>query len=149
MSLVRNAPAKPAKGSLRAERDERRVKRESHLESEKRHVRKRDGHACRWPRCPYRRARLEVAHVKGQGIGGTPKGELNDRSNLILLCVNHHQYDRSPANPQGSLERNDLAIIPITVAGCEGPVSFWQKDYEDDRLYLVAEETAIRQYRRD
>jgi hypothetical protein len=89
-----------------------------------------------------------VAHIDGKGMGGTPDGSRNSRTNLILLCVNHHQYDKGPSNPQGSLERNDLQILPVTPEGAEGPLEFYATG-EDAQFYMVCREVRPREYEID
>jgi hypothetical protein len=89
-----------------------------------------------------------VAHIDGKGLGGTPDGRRNRRENLVLLCVAHHQYDKSPSNPQGSLERNDLQILAITPEGAEGPLEFYATG-EDGQFYMVCREVRPREYEID
>jgi hypothetical protein len=81
-------------------------------------------------------------------MGGSPDGRRHVRQNLLLLCKNHHQYDKSPSNPQGSLERNDLQILPITTEGAEGPLEFYATG-EDGQFYMVNREVRPREYEID
>lgn len=113
--MLSRACPKPARGTARAQRDEKRHHRLAHEQREKAAVRARDGNVCRWPGC-LERTRLECAHVVSKSLGGS-----SDRSNMIRLCEGHH---RGPC----SLHSGDLRVEPLTEAGTDGPCLFVATD---------------------
>src|SRR5262249_13218974 len=110
---------KGAKGDSFKERRQRRraiVNAEDHAKAE---VRRRD-RICRWPKCENCRTykpRLEVAHLRAKGAGGTSRPE-----DMILLDYLTHQ---GGAN---SVEQHGKMIVPLTDQGTSGPCAFWQRD---------------------
>lgn len=148
MSHIENLPdeprpvgPKPAKGSAREERRQKREAVEDYEDREKTKARKRDGYRCRWPGCDCaeRHERIEVAHIHDKGIGGD-HGLRSSVDQLICLCVARHQG-------RPSLHSGDLKIEPLTAEGTNGPCNFWRQD--DKGWYLVAEEVSVGIYRRD
>lgn len=140
---------KPAKGSSAIDRKARRKQIEQYEDQQKLIVRKRD-RICRWPYCRHMKdqaVRLEVAHVEAKKIGGD-HGVRSHSGNLMLLCFWHHQADAQPGHPEGSIERHDLKIEPLTAEGTNGPCSFYAKD-ADGRWFVVRQETAPFLYARD
>lgn len=133
---------KPAKGTARAKRVEKRVKVETKESSEKTKVRLRDGYTCRWPHCDcrQRRDRIEVAHLDDKGMGGD-HGTRSHASQMITLCLARHQG-------KPSLHSGDLKVVPLTDEGTKGPCEFWATD-ENDQWYLVAREREPFVYERD
>lgn len=86
-------------------------------------ARKRDGWACRFPRCACLLLRLhpEVAHVDGdKGIGGD-HGERSHVTQLMCLCKLRHQHGESRI----SLHRKTLRIEFLSPAKASGPVRWW------------------------
>lgn len=48
---------------------------------------------CEWPSC-YSKEWLELAHIKGIGMGGRDNKTKYDLDNLVILCKMHHDiYD--------------------------------------------------------
>lgn len=133
---------KPAKGTARAERVERRKAIERYEDRQKTLARKRDGR-CRWPGCDCkaRRDRIEVAHIHDKGIGGD-HGLRSAVELLICLCVARHQG-------RPSLHSGDLEVRPVNeLDGTNGPCEFWRRD-DHHEWYLVAREIRPFQYERD
>lgn len=133
------ATPKPAKGSAKAARVDRRLKDEAQEDRAKTAARKRDGYRCRWPSCDCeaRRDRIEVAHIVNKSNGGE-----NHTRNLICLCVARHQG-------RPSLHSGDLSIRPVNgKAGADGPVSFWMKA-KGGKWFMVAQERHIHVLERD
>ncbi len=116
------------------ERKARKRERDAHEDDVKAEVKRRDGHKCRWPHCRFNRYRVEAAHLDGSGMGGDPNGDRMVPENLILLCWLHHQ---GPV----CLEHHDLKVEPLTKAGCNGPVEFYERAKRGWRL--VARERAV------
>lgn len=53
----------------------------------------RSEYMCEWPNC-YSKEWLELAHIKGIGMGGRDKATKYDINNVAILCTMHHQiYD--------------------------------------------------------
>lgn len=131
MTLIRNAPPKPPKGTFLRERKQRQMDADAAEERNKAIVRKRDK-TCRWPHCDCGRfkLRLEVAHMVDKSLGGS-----SEPDNLILLCFEKHQG-------RPSLHSGDLDIQPQTPAGANGPCDFRKKD-DDGRWIVVASERYI------
>lgn len=102
--------------------------REQHEDAQKKLARARDqkalGHRCRWPYCTHRDQPLEMAHVRAKGQGGDPEGIRSTSDNLIRLCRPHHLWDPQDGHPEGSIERHNLKIDPLTDLGTNGPCVF-------------------------
>jgi hypothetical protein len=126
-TLVRNAPAKPAKGSYKRERVARSLQRENKEDAAKRLAKKRDGH-CRWPhattvdRVVCRQSHLEAAHYKGKGMGGNKDGSRNVRKNLITFCLEVH----NPLYPN-SIHAGRKRVRALTPELMDGPCAFDEK----------------------
>ncbi len=112
---------KGTKEDARAERDRGKqaiVEKEGRNKSA---ARKRDGWACRFPRCICHQKRLhpEVAHVDGdKGIGGD-HGERSHVTQLMCLCTLRHQDSRI------SLHKGTLRIEFLDTLKASGPVRWW------------------------
>jgi hypothetical protein len=83
---------KEPRGAYQAEREARKRKRRTFEDEQKDLVRTRDGKRCRWPHCPHRRLRTEVAHLRAKGMGGD-HGLRSTADQMLVLCVAHHQWD--------------------------------------------------------
>lgn len=111
---------KPSRTARKLAEHKRRLERETHEETEKRAVRRRDKR-CRFPLCGCHRLglRLEVSHDVHKGAGGNPTGDRSDRRSMILLCVHRHQ------DGLVSRHKGTLRILPLVRGlGFEGPVRF-------------------------
>lgn len=128
----RCAKPKPSKGAYLLERKAKRKAIEAFEDASKRKVRQRDGNKCRWPGCPHKDVRLEVAHLDDKKMGGD-HGLRSDTSNLILLCLLCHQGAES-------LHSKDKKIEPLTERGTEGPCAFYQRNRETGAWQHVASE---------
>lgn len=119
---------KPARGSGRLERRAKRTAVRSFEEAEKAKVRIRDKGRCRWPMCRHQRTgRFEVAHViRAKGFGGD-HGTVSHDHQMMNLCYFHHQGDPQDGHPEGSIERHNLKIEPLTDKGTNGPCRFLQE----------------------
>ena len=121
---------KAYKGQFRNERlDARAAIRTARLKA-KADSKKRDGHKCRWPHVCRKPVRLESAHLVNLSQGGEDTTE-----NLITLCLEVHQGRRS-------LHSQDRKIEPLTAAGANGPVAFYEKN-EAGRMVHIASERAV------
>jgi hypothetical protein len=100
-----------------------------------------DDKICRWPKCENCRAYkppLEVAHVvRAKGMGGD-HGTVSTPADMMLLDKLTHA--------QQETHRKD--VVALTDRGTRGPCEFWATD-ENDRMYLVARESAPFIYERD
>lgn len=106
------------KPTLREERKATRKAIEANARAVEEAVRTRDGLTCRVPGC---RAPGECAHWKPKGIGGD-HGERTNTANCFRCCPVHHR------GPRGSIHSADLEVIPLTPAGCDGPLAFhWRR----------------------
>lgn len=123
LALLDMLHPKPPRGAFKAERDALKRERDKHEDEEKAKVRARFK-TCRWPHCRHRRARLEVAHLTPKGHGGDPEGIRTRAEKMALLCFWHHQADPQEGHPEGSLERHNLRIVPLTDLGSFGPCVF-------------------------
>jgi hypothetical protein len=138
------APPKPPRGTYLLERKERRKQLDAAEDAHKADVRRRDVYQCRYPDCPfcrrYKDLPLEVAHVCGaKGMSGDRTLARSTPDKLMLLCKPIH----------GLQEQHLIDVRPLTAEGTNGPCGFWRRQTQDEPFYLVAEETAIRVYRRD
>ena len=50
----------------------------------------RAGGRCEFPDCTYKRPKLEMAHLKGSGMGGSRFRD--DMQNVAMLCKPHHDW---------------------------------------------------------
>ncbi len=50
----------------------------------------RAGGRCEFPLCNYPRPKLELAHLKGSGMGGSKYRD--DFANVAVLCQSHHGW---------------------------------------------------------
>jgi hypothetical protein len=133
----RGAIPKPSKGSALLKRRADRKAIELEEEKEKAKVRKRD-RGCRWPRCECKALKniaLHVAHLDDKGMGGD-HGLRSRADRMIHLCFLRHEG-------QPSLHSGDLAIVPQTDAGTDGPCDFYARHADHGRLELVASERTI------
>lgn len=108
---------KPAKGTSRAERLERRaeiVRLENHA---KLAAKVRDGYRCRVPGCTVNTQvyRIESAHLVTKGMGGDHGTHSHHRRDYVTACLYHHQGARS-------LHSGDLKALPLTSEAGDGPV---------------------------
>jgi hypothetical protein len=141
---------KPARGTARLERRERRQEARTKEDKEKAAARRRDGR-CRFPLCGCKRFgyALHVSHfVHHKGIGGDPSGERSDRRWLIQLCIARHLGNKI------AIDRGTLDCRPVVPElGAEGPVAWYvdaaaigRIELEDDYgWYLLATENAVGQ----
>lgn len=141
----RNSLRKPQKGAHRLERLDRRADTVQHEQREMQAAMKRDGRKCRFAHCTgsYRGIRqpIDPAHVtqpnseKHRGMGGDRTGGTRtSRQWVIALCRRHHElYDTNP--PQ-------IDIEPITSAGMDGPVAFYERNKETGRMVHIFTEPA-------
>lgn len=155
MTAERDPLKKPPRGAYNLDRRRRQTARKALEEDINQQVVFRDGR-CRWPHCAHMRKarshwpRLEAAHLTAKGSGGDPRALRSSLEQQITLCFFHHQADRQEAHPDGSLERHDLRIEPLTPQGTSGPCEFWRRASPDgEDWYLVARETAPFIYERD
>lgn len=120
----------PRSGKI--ERFKRRQKRKTHEDAEKAKVRRRDK-GCRFPLCECRKMNLALhaSHRVHKGMGGSPKGEVDDEKNMIRLCVWRHQQGRI------AVHRGTLKWDPLTEDGANGPVE-WFIDPEALGLSLAS-----------
>lgn len=51
-------------------------------------IRQRSQGRCEWPLCLS--PAVQVAHIRGKGLGGNPDGSRDVVSNLAHLCLFHH-----------------------------------------------------------
>lgn len=138
MNLVRNAPAKPARGSYRQERDEQRAAEVAKEELAIKDAKVRDGHHCCWPERHKCRGLLEGAHIVDKSRGGA-----NHTSNIISVCAWIHR--RGPE----SIHSKDLVVQPLTDAGADGAVAYYRRIWSEVKrgessLRLIARERATR-----
>lgn len=127
MTLVRNAPAKPARGSGLIARHKAKAETKAYEEAQKRDVRARD-RRCRWPNCEnckQFKPRLEVAHLDAKGQGGD-HGVRSAASMMILLDFLTHQGELG-------LERHERKIEPLTSRGTAGPCAFYVKFWSETK----------------
>jgi hypothetical protein len=122
---------KPVGGESKSKRDTAKREGKAFEDGEKKKARARDMAACRgcrWPMCRHKKeTRLEVAHIsRPKGMGGD-HGTVSHASQLMLLCYWHHQADAQEGHPEGSLERHNLKIEPLTDLGTSGPCVFYRE----------------------
>lgn len=110
---------KPAKGSARAERLDRRAEIERIEARAKLAAKVRDGYACRVPGCTtnLQQWRLESAHLVTKGMGGDHGVYSSHRRDYVSTCFPHHQGARS-------LHSGDLKALPLTSEAGDGPVQW-------------------------
>jgi hypothetical protein len=101
--------------TLREERAETRRERKAHEDQIERAVKARDRNRCRVPGC---RERGEWAHLNHRGMGGNPKGDKSTTAETLCLCRPHHREGPD------SLDQGGMEVIPLTKAGCDGPLAF-------------------------
>lgn len=114
---------KQAKGTTTKARAKRTRRLARSERSEKAAVRRRDDGHCRFPECGCRqlfgmKAILTVSHLVHKGAGGDPKGERSTAAGMICLCKWRHQ------DGPISRDRNTMRYVPLTDAGCNGPVAW-------------------------
>lgn len=117
------ASPKPARGTAKLERRQRRLDRSAKEDGAKKAVRKRDKR-CRFPlcRCDRLGLRQEASHREHKGMGGDPDGHTSMSANMLLLCISRHQGSRV------SIHKGTLRWLPLDAArGANGPV-IWQVD---------------------
>lgn len=95
-------------------RRETKAQRRKHEDAIEGAVKRRDHGRCRIPGC---KGRGQWAHLNHRGMGGNPKGDKSTTAETLCLCFTHHQ------GPD-SLDRGWLEVIPLTTAGCDGPLAF-------------------------
>ena len=109
--------SKPAKGSALLARRQRSASRRAAEQKAMQAAKRRDGHRCMFPGCPYRNQDLPLdpAHLRHRGMGGNPALDRTTRQSIITLCrVCHGRYDAG-----------DFEIRPIDAArGTDGPCEF-------------------------
>lgn len=114
---------KPARGTAKLARIERKRKADNREDANKAKVRKRDGH-CRWPHSDpdlrelCRRSRPEVAHLTHKGMGGDPQTIRSKPELMIRVCC--HQG-------AGSLHSGDRRVTFLSPAKADGPLAFLEK----------------------
>jgi hypothetical protein len=129
--MLSTASPKPARGTARAERDEKRRQIKAHEVREKAACRARDGDRCRWPGCG-EKTRIESAHLADKGMGGD-HGRRTRRDLLVRLCEGHH---RGPC----SLHSGDLRIECLTEANADGALLFMRRDEQRGWLVMGCED---------
>ena len=136
MAFQLHAVPKPPKGSMFMARKTKKAAIKSFEESEKRAVRIRDGHKCRWPGCRNGKdIRTEVAHLNDKGIGGDHSAR-STRDQMMLLCFLCHQGPNS-------LHAKTRHIEPLTDRGTDGVCAFYELNPETGKADHIATEKAI------
>lgn len=118
-SFLGRATPKPAKGSAKQERIEKRAALDYAQDKAKHAAKRRDGHQCRKPGCANNLAhwRLESAHLDDKGMGGDHGLRSGERSDYVSLCFLCHQGPRS-------IHSGDLRMEPLTAQRGDGLVRF-------------------------
>lgn len=111
---------KPSRTARKLEQRKSKRDRRTAEDDNKRAVRARDLHRCRFPLCGCKKLglRLEVSHDTHKGMGGNPKGDRSTPSGMILFCLHRHQDGRI------SRHRGTLRTVPLSAAGNNGPLAF-------------------------
>jgi hypothetical protein len=132
--LVRNAQPRPMRGDYALSRSQRRKAhkaREQKIMRWVKHV--RDGNKCRVPRCGYKDLAVDPCHLRHRGMGGNPKEDRTTSATVVALCRWHH----------GMLDRGDLEIEPLTPAGMDNVVAWYERDQETGKLHCIGIESRI------
>ena len=132
MDLIRNAPAKPLRGTSLLRSRGRTAERKAHEQREMRAAKRRDGGKCRWPHCRHGNLPVDVCHETHRGSGGNPKGDRTTRDQLIAFCRMHH----------GLWDTHEIDARPQTARGFDGPVDFYCRT-ESGRMEIVASERSV------
>ena len=108
---------KPSRTARKLEERKKRLKLKSDETAEKKKVRKRDKHRCRFPLCGCRKLgiRLEVSHDRHKGKWGA---EGSVAPLMVLLCFTRHQ-DGIVSRHKGTLRARYL-----TPENYDGPVAW-------------------------
>lgn len=111
---------KPSRTERQKETRSRRLKLKTQESNNKKDVRKRDLHKCRFPLCGCRRLALplEVSHDQHKGMGGDPTGERSERWGMILMCWHRHQFGAV------SFHKGTLRTRYLSLSMNDGPVAF-------------------------
>jgi hypothetical protein len=118
--------AKPLRGTALLERRARRRETVAHEQREMKAAKRRDGGACRAPRCGHRDLPVDACHVRQhRGMGGNPSGSRTSRRWLVSLCRIHH----------GLYDAGELQIDPLTVDDMDGPCR-WTLRHRDTGVFL-------------
>lgn len=139
--MIRNAPAKPAKGSALLERRGKRAAIKANETEQKALVVARDGSkTCRlFPHCK-EREKFETAHLDDKGMGGD-HGNRTTASRMIRSCFWHHQG-------AWSLHSGDIRVDCLTPDGTNGPIEVYGRD-DAGRWFLIKREIATGIVERD
>jgi hypothetical protein len=136
--LIRNAPAKPRKGTALLAKRKARKDWKAAEDAVMRQARKRDHGVCRRPRCPFKSQNLpiDVCHRRDshRGSGGDRGLTRTTVENLIALCRGcHGLYD-------GFL----LDIDPFDAKdGFSGPCSWSVREGQTGKMEHIATERII------
>ena len=110
---------KPAKGSALLARRQRSASRRAAEQKAMQAAKRRDGHRCMFPGCPYRTLELPIdaCHLHGwhRGMGGNPALDRTTPQQIISLCRLHH----------GEYDAGLIDIRPLDAhRGTDGPCEF-------------------------
>jgi hypothetical protein len=135
--LIRNAPAKPVKGTALLAKRKARKDWKAAEDAVMRQARKRDHGLCRRPRCPYKGQALpvDVCHRRDshRGAGGDRSLARTTLDGLLLLCRACH----------GLYDGFELNIDPLTNEGFSGPCQFSVRHPETGKWQTVAVERLV------
>lgn len=107
-------PKWPDGTTVQEDRKATRGDRKKHEDGIKRKAQLRDHFTCRVPGC---RVGGEWAHLNHRGMGGNRDGSRSTSDTTLCLCRTHHK------GPD-SLDNARMEVIPLTTAGCDGPLAF-------------------------
>jgi len=68
----------------------------------------RAGGKCEFPLCDYPRPKLELAHLKGSGMGGSRYRD--DLQNVAVLCKPHHDWLDCRSTPNMRRFENEAVL---------------------------------------
>ncbi len=68
----------------------------------------RAGGRCEFPDCTYPRPKLEAAHLKGSGMGGSRYRD--DLANIVCLCKSHHDWLDCRSTPNMRRFENEAVL---------------------------------------
>jgi hypothetical protein len=132
--LERIAKPKPRKGDYALSRSQRRKAHKAREQKIMRWAKQvRDGNKCRVPRCGYKDLPIDCCHLRHRGAGGNPREDRTTSAGLVALCRRHH----------GALDRGDLEIEPLTPAGMDNIVAWYERDQETGKLNCIGIESRI------
>ncbi len=115
--LIRNAPAKPRKGTALLAKRKARKDWKAAEDAVMRQAKRRDGGKCRFPRCEFAKSGMVIhaAHLVHRGAGGNPSLSRTTPENVVALCARHHQL----------LDLGHVRIECLTDKGASGPCAWY------------------------